>query len=473
MSLNRSFDQLPPEILRDIFVYHVWSNTCSPLDLLYVCKAWYLTAISTSSVWSKIALSRHEDVASPERIKCSSLKTFALAIQRAGRASLDLTIASSRLSFSKADIDSFTTDVTSDWVSRCHSLDMTSISALSGGDQLLKLFYTADFVALECLVLRGLVGPIAFEMRELFERLEKTAFRLESLVMGRGSYDWSVSRLPAYPIILGRLRSLQVETDGVLDLSKASLLDRLSVITGYGENGIFLPSGTAPRRLTLENNINFTMFSSRIYGSLTHLTLITTSPWAANIGMPLFPSLTHLRLGVMFLNLQEMYAPRLQHLSIEGYPCQPAAYRGPFTLNGLPPKTLYIDRSRTETDLVQILAQLSSRLEELHIASARPEHLINDKLTNFLTGGSKHGPGIPGLKRLLLCSRAPANATRKATILAKLRRVQLGLAERSVLGRIDYGVYVAYDHTRVAVPHERREWPVEWAQIWPQQASFD
>lgn len=356
-----SIDRIPLEVLRDVFLYHVWSNKCSPLDLLYVCKVWYSTAISTSSLWAKVTLGPTEDFKSPDRIQCCSLKTFALAIRRAGRASLDLTISMSRLSFSKVDIDGFTKDVTSDWVSRCHSLTMRSVSALSGGDRLLRLFYTANFVALERLVLQGVVGPIAFEMKALFEQLEKTAFRLESLVMGRGSSDWSVSRLPTYPGIVERLRCLEVETDGNLDLSKASLLDQLEVAVSHGGNKVLLPTDIALRQLTLANTFNFATFDPQVYESLTHLTLYTRSWLAVNAMIPPFPSLTHLYLCVNPLEVERLYAPRLQYLSIEGLLLQPTVHGRPFILKGLTPKILYIDRSCTEAQLVQILMQLSSR----------------------------------------------------------------------------------------------------------------
>ncbi|CAG7849023.1 SubName: Full=Uncharacterized protein {ECO:0000313/EMBL:CCA67362.1} [Serendipita indica DSM 11827] len=432
-----SIDRIPLEVLRDVFLYHVWSNKCSPLDLLYVCKVWYSTAISTSSLWAKVTLGPTEDFKSPDRIQCCSLKTFALAIRRAGRASLDLTISMSRLSFSKVDIDGFTKDVTSDWVSRCHSLTMRSVSALSGGDRLLRLFYTANFVALERLVLQGVVGPIAFEMKALFEQLEKTAFRLESLVMGRGSSDWSVSRLPTYPGIVERLRCLEVETDGNLDLSKASLLDQLEVAVSHGGNKVLLPTDIALRQLTLANTFNFATFDPQVYESLTHLTLYTRSWLAVNAMIPPFPSLTHLYLCVNPLEVERLYAPRLQYLSIEGLLLQPTE--------------LY--RSTVGADF------------DAAVITAGGAH--------HLTGGSQMKPGIPFLKRLLLSSKAPANPARKNAILVNLHRVRQALAVQTKLERIDYGVYIAYDKTRVALPHERRDWPVEWIRVWSREASVD
>jgi hypothetical protein len=98
---------LPDEVLLLCFRIHVWCNSDTPQRLLRVCRRWYGIVTGASSLWGDIFLSygtrdsKFMDYSSfgtgspamKNKIFCSSIPSFAAAIERTRASKFELTIA--------------------------------------------------------------------------------------------------------------------------------------------------------------------------------------------------------------------------------------------------------------------------------------------------------------------------------------------------------------------------------------------
>ncbi|KAG8823602.1 hypothetical protein FRC17_009287 [Serendipita sp. 399] len=461
--------QLPLELLQEVFLHHVWANKSSPIDLALTSMTWYKAAITTSALWSKIALGNGRTQAVmpynfsvPGKVPCKDLTSFARAVKRAGRSPLELTIASGTLSFNEEKVKDFENSVDQEWLSRCKSLVWLNISALAGGHFFLRLFSSARYDMLEHLTIWSVTGPIGQEMNAFLQQVEDTAVNLRSLtVTPDKTFNWSIIGLPNYTKLLRRLHTLRVGFSGLWSLPALTHLVELDItLSGSGSQIVFYPPSTLAR-LTMRENVDTTLLIPSAFASLTDLTLESNQPWNNATSFPPFTSLLSLELRLLFLNLPTFTTPNLHSVILRPFSSTQNTYCKPFTISGIEPKTLLIDRCPNESDLVEIIRQLSEKLESLHIPSRSRQHVLGSQLTSALSTSDKASLA-PELVSLTVTSDPPSNEEKQATILSNLNKI----ARRSeITGKaIDtrFGVFPHFNTSRALAPENKWEGTIQW-----------
>ncbi|KAG8789347.1 hypothetical protein FRC20_006380 [Serendipita sp. 405] len=464
--------RLPLELLQEIFLYHVWADKSSPIDLLFTNKTWYKAAIATSALWSRIMLGNRPRqpgmlyFTTPGRVQCTNLSSFAHAIKRAGHSPLELTITCSNLSFEQDDITEFKSSVDSEWLSRCRSLVWLSISALAGGHLFLRLFHAAKYDALEHLTIWSMTQPIGLELEAFMQQIEATAVNLRSVTLTPVlEYGWNGVALHKYPKLLRRLHALRLSITGLTiwqNLVNLVELD-ISLPTPRIQTQMILPPTIPLTRLTMREHVDTGALVPSIFASLTHLTLETNGFWNSGIPFPPFTALSSLELRVLYLNLPSFTAPSLHSLTLRPYSSAQTIYMKPFRIFGLNPKVLLIDRCQNETDLVDILRELSNCIEDLHVSSRFRQHVLGNPLTMALCVSGKDLLA-PNLASLTVTSEPPASEDKEVAILSNLRRISRRSEDASKAVKVKYGIFPSFDRTRVMAPENKWEGTVEWVE---------
>ncbi|PVF96641.1 hypothetical protein CPB86DRAFT_736308 [Serendipita vermifera] len=457
---------LPHEILRQIFIVHVWENTWSPFVLLHVCRLWHNVATSTSSLWSNLFLGNpisSKGYHTQSMVTCRNLLTLARAIQRLQSTPFELSLNLNSFRVSQADIERFKDLVEENWMAQCRVLSFIQLSALAGWAHFLKLLCSQQYVQLRELAVWNVSIPIAQEMNGLVSQIQDTAIKLSILRFVGVASDWTPQRLRDYPVLCSRLKVLHFVLGSEISLDSLSKLEELAVISVHG-NGLALPS--TPTLHTLRLIAPPERFSPTIYEHLTHFTLIMDTPkkptawYQSEEGSVSMPNLRTLELRRSYVCLPLIDAPKLHTLELLNL-----TYSLPLFASWdcrLKPGIVHVDKSLPDWELIAFLRRVGDSLRALHCTLVKSQESFGSKLAEALCGNGRTSPPInPNMNQLTVVSPVSLEKVREKPTMTNLRKVNKSLNSLGKRVHIRYG----YMPTRKGEPLtllERGRVDIEW-----------
>jgi hypothetical protein len=423
---------VPHEILRQIFITHVWENNSSPFILPQVCRLWHNIAASTSAIWSNLFLGNphlSKDYHKKSMVTCRNLSTLARALQRLNSTPFELSLNLNSFRVSQADVDRFRELVEEDWMAHCRALSFIQLSALAGWASFLELLCSQQYLQLKELAVWNVSIPIAKEMHGLVSQIQDTALHLSTLRFVGVASDWTPQRLRDYPVLCSRLKTLHFVLSNEMVLTNLPKLEELVVISIHG-GGLSLPS--TPTLQTLRLVAPPERFSPSIYEHLTHLTLRMDTPkspttWylsgECSVSMP---KLETLEIRKSYVCLPLIDAPKLHTLELLDL-----TFSVPLFASWecrLKPRTVHIDKSLPDWEVVAFLKSVGNSLTTLHCTLIKSQESFGSKLAEALCGDRGSSPPInPNIHQLTVVSPIPLDKIREKPTMTNLRKVARSL----------------------------------------------
>jgi hypothetical protein len=418
-------DDLPIEIMEEIFHMHVYEHLGSRNSLLLTSKRWYAIATSQSSLWRSISWGGNCEMAL-ESVKCRTLNDLACAIRMTGQATFDLNIGGPFKRPNSEEMTEFISSIDRKWLSRCHSLTIWTL----GGDadnitvEILEQFLRCSTLdALERVVWDcHSHGSRKLGMSMLMGVVELSSLRLRALRLKYGFGNYHTQEFPSqYTGLFKRIRSLTLvfvcQPVPWREFTKLEHLD-YSRIARHGPRGLYdtdipLPSNlselVAPRltSLCLEGEFTRSDFPSKdLLRQLKRLVLRWfTTAQDENIFPEAFPSLHYLGLGTYWYdaNLYSIFSSGIHELDISSIGNRFA----PTWLDmALAPRVLRVDGRSPLIRHVANPLPIWDRLEEIHL-TVQGDHLVPTVLVDALsyptpvaslTDSPRHRDCFPQLK---------------------------------------------------------------------------
>ncbi|KIM26610.1 hypothetical protein M408DRAFT_182228 [Serendipita vermifera MAFF 305830] len=462
-------DDVPYDVLEQIFYIHVYNNFQSRLTLLQTCHKWYKVAINYASLWRAISWRNHNNP-SPFRIFCDDVDTLARVVNRTGTGTFDLRLGNwPTTSPLKEDMERFTSLVPQDWLSRCHLLAFCPYYRWSEPElaSLRDLLGTHSYDALGYLEFMSMMSSQMWGrmMETLMSRIESTSTGLRSLKISTGGgKEYFFEGVLKRPVILGRLRNLHIRN------SEASVpwadLPELEELWFYdGDTSLNGLTSKKLRKLTLGGGVTSVHLPERICQQLTHLTFDYLE-FEAPIGMePLkLPSLVSLSLqGSSFFLID---APKLEELVFQiSLDEVPYSYHG-FQETTLKPRVIRLDLMIEECEYEPFTLELDiwSRVEELHLTNSHRKEDIPSTLTDALSGTASQ-QSFRSLKSLTVLH--PAEIYESITEETKLQQIDhlRGIAQNRRdagcrgLDKLEVGWY---SENGSSYNPSRADWAITW-----------
>lgn len=426
-----SIDNLPVEILQEIFSIHCLDNEDTPLRLIRVCRTWYAVTSNTGSLWGNIAFQDREYLELGNKIRCYSLHSLAAAIERTRRSKFELTIALKAFElFPGKEEDRLIIDPF--WFSqRCRALRLETAILPQFLDHI------SDFSALETLEICTYHSPGAAIISPLLASIQRTSKKLWFLRVTVGqSYD------PMLRDLFSRVTTLRVDGRSsrldeiarvamsvkTLDLAAPSYIAQIAPITCL-----------SPDLDTLVlRSISWCLLAQETASKIRHLELYAPNDRqdAPNLE---FPNLTHLTVHDWWGAINGIQATNLETLRL----CQFGAHHPMIKRTRgttLRPKRLELEMTMPQREGRRSIQNIFQDVEDLQIVYIGSNRSLTSDLANPLAGIGRKQPLCPRLRRLAVLSRV-SSVKRQKMSEKQLRDVTNALTRKGVLKEVSYGWY--------------------------------